>query len=180
MTKKKYIIFFILIFVLILGVGGYIIKYLLKQQETSIDEYTPEEEISEEQSRETIVTIYFTNKETKTLVPEARMIDIKDLINNPYIEILNLLKEGPKSSELEKIFPDDIEFKEITKEGDILKINLSDNYSEYDNNDKELKESKIKAIKKTMAELAEINDIKILINNEELNIWKDKINKIII
>ena len=170
MKNKKYIIFFIIIFVLILGVGYYLINYFKEKQKNNIQEYIPQEEISEQQNRETIVTIYFPNKNTKKIVPEARMIGVKELIDNPYLEILNLLKAGPKNGESNKIFPDDIEFKEIKREGDILKINLSENFLEFDKDNKEMG---IKAIKNTMTELAEINNIKILINGEEKEEFKN-------
>ena len=60
MKSKKIGIIFILILLVVL-IGGYIgIKYVKnKEEETIVDEYTPEEEITEEQARQTIVSLYF-------------------------------------------------------------------------------------------------------------------------
>ena len=90
----------ILSFLVIVSVGFFTIKWLKEanQENEAIvgDEYTPEAEISEEQARQTIVTLYFQNKETKTLTTEARLVDIKDLMNTPYEKLMNLLIEDLK------------------------------------------------------------------------------------
>ena len=52
--------------------------------------------------RQTIVSLYFPSKETKELVPEARLVDIKEIINDPCDKLVNLLIEGPKSEKEEK------------------------------------------------------------------------------
>jgi len=108
MKNKKIIIIFSVIFI-ILVVGGYfLISYLKGRSENQsnngeiVEEYTPEEEITEEQLRQTIVSLYFPNKETKELEPEARMVDIKEMLNTPYDKLVNLLIEGPKDEIKEK------------------------------------------------------------------------------
>ena len=40
------------------------------------------------------------------MAPEARLIDIKEIINTPYEKLINLLIEGPKNDKYEKIIPD--------------------------------------------------------------------------
>ena len=98
------IILFSVLFI-ILVVGGYfIIQHMKNEKNKEISQdYTPQEEISEEQSRQTIVTVYFPNKETKELMPEARMVDIKEMVKTPYDKLINLLIEGPKNEKQEKI-----------------------------------------------------------------------------
>ena len=107
MKNQKIIIIFIILLIIIL-VGGVLgIKYVKnKNKDTIVEEYTPEEEITSEQLRQTIVSLYFPEKETKELTPEARLVDIKELINNPYEKLMNLLMEGPKNDKLEKIIPE--------------------------------------------------------------------------
>ena len=91
MKNKKIAIFFLAILIILL-IGGYLtIQYVRhKEEETAVEEYTPQEEITEEQVRQTIVSLYFPSKETGELNPEARLIDIKDIINNPYEKLVNL------------------------------------------------------------------------------------------
>ena len=87
-SKKIGIIFFILL-VIVLMIGYFLIKYFKENNEEQIqDEYTPEQEITEEQSRQTIVSLYFPSKENDELNPEARLIDIKEIINNPYEQLI--------------------------------------------------------------------------------------------
>lgn len=102
-NKKIITIFSILLIAVVIG-GFFAIKYAKEQKERQIgeQEYIPQEEISEEQSKQTIVSLYFINKETKELVPEARLVNIKDMVNSPYDTLINLLIAGPKSEKQKK------------------------------------------------------------------------------
>ena len=92
MKNKKIVLIFIVLLCFVLIGGFFAIKYFKDKQESDkIQEYTPQEEITEEQYRQTIVSLYFENTETKELMPEARMMDIKELIDNPYEKLINLL-----------------------------------------------------------------------------------------
>ena len=51
--------------------------------ETTMSEYTPEEEITDQQNRMTIVTLYFWDAQNCKMVPEARNVDVKDLVEDP-------------------------------------------------------------------------------------------------
>ena len=66
----------------------------------------PEEEISEEQMRQTTITLYFEDKQSMELVKEEKKVDAKDLIDNPYIYIVNLLILGPNDETLQNPIPD--------------------------------------------------------------------------
>ena len=110
MKNKKIIIIFVVLFIILI-VGGYFLINYLKQNKAEeeqpiVEEYTPQEEISEDQLRQTIVSLYFQNKETKELEPEARLVDIKEILENPYEKIVNLLIQGPKDESKEKIIPE--------------------------------------------------------------------------
>ena len=157
MKNKKIIIIFTILLVIILIGGIWGIKYVKsKNQETIIEEYTPEEEITSEQSRQTIVSLYFQEKESKQLVPEARLVDIKELINNPYEKMMNLLIEGPKNDKLEKNIPEGTKILRIYMENDCLVIDVSSEFLNYDKNDKKLKDNMVKSIVNTMTELTEV------------------------
>lgn len=171
MLNMKRLITVIIIIVLISFTILGVYNFFIKDTKNNIEEYIPEEEISEDQMRQTIVSLYF--KSENIVVPEARLIDVKELLNNPYEQILKMLLEGPKSSNLEKTIPEGTKINKIQKEGDNLNIDFSE---EFINNHKggEIEERiTINSIINTLTELTEINGVKILINGEENKEFKD-------
>ena len=170
MNKTTKIILIILSVALIIGLISFI---FYKNSRKEIKEYAPEEEISEEQVRETIVSLYFRNKTTKSIEPEARLIDVKKLISNPYEILINLLIQGPKNENLEKTIPEGTILRNAKIEGETLIINFSKEFVDNHTNGKEIEEQTIKSIVSTMTELNEINSIKILIEGEENKGFKD-------
>ena len=81
MKNKKILILFIISVILIVVIGYFAIKFVKQKKNNEIQtEYVPQEEISDEQSRETIVSLYFSDKENGLLKPEARLVNVKDLI----------------------------------------------------------------------------------------------------
>ena len=167
MKNKKIFLLFLILFILLL-IGGYFgIKYVKdKKEEENIQEYIPEEEITEEQYRQTIVSLYFADKETGELLPEARMIDIKQIINDPYNVLINMLIEGPKNEKFAKVIPDGTKVLNISKEGDTVTIDFSSEFLNYDKNADIAKNNLIYAIVNTLTELTEINHVKFLVNGE--------------
>mgnify|MGYP006976551653 CR=1 FL=1 len=82
MKNKKILILFIISVILIVVIGYFAIKFVKQKKSNEIqNEYVPQEEISDEQSRETIVSLYFADKETGLLKPEARLVNVKDFPN---------------------------------------------------------------------------------------------------
>ena len=139
-NKKIVIIFSVLLIILIIG-GYFVIKYLKQKGESGeiTEEYTPQEEISEEQLRQTIVTLYFLSKDTKEITPEARLVDIKDIITNPYENLINLLIEGPKNEKNQKVIPDNTKLNKTYMEGDCITLDFSQEILNYDKNDEKAK-----------------------------------------
>lgn len=177
MKNKKIIVVFAVLLIVVL-VGGYFgIKYAKNKAEEknqSInEEYTPEEEITEEQARQTIISLYFPAKETKELMPEARLIDIKELINNPYEKIMQLLIEGPKSDKEEKVVPDGTKVLKTFMENDCLTLDLSAEFLNFDKTNEKSKEILINCIVNSMTELTEVNQVKILINGNQSDEFKE-------
>ena len=171
MKNKKIIIIFTILLLIIL-IGGYFgIQYVKKQKQeetTTIEEYTPEEEISDEQLRQTIVTLYFMSKETKEVVPEARLIDIKELMLDPYNKLVNLLIEGPKNEKQERLIPENTKLIETRLEGDCIILNFSSEFLNYDQTDEQMKEKLLTSIENTMVQLTEVNQVKILVDGNEV------------
>lgn len=164
---KKILIYigviFALIFVIILG---WLVS-VNKNAENNINEIIPQEEISDNQLRQTIITLYFMNKETGELEPEARQIDAKLLLENPYEKILNKLFEGPKNENLIEIIPEGTKINKIEIKDEIVYIDFSDNFINEQTLGEKQEKLIINSILKTLIELNEVNGIKILINGED-------------
>ena len=166
---KKKIIGVILI--LILG-GGIFFINRNKEKET-ISEYKPQEEISDEQLRQSIVSLYFKNKNTDELVPEGRLVDVKLLLNEPYKTLMQFLIDGPKNEKLEKLIPEGTVINKIELKKDILYIDLSKEFIENHEGGEQKESNTIYSIVNTMTQLTEVNGIKILIDGKEDQGFKD-------
>lgn len=164
--NKVFIIFGVLLIAILIG-GYFGIKFVKnKEEETTVTEYTPEEEISQEQLRRTIVSLYFLSKENNVLVPEARLIDIKEIINTPYEKLVNLLIEGPKNEKNKKIIPENTKLLKTYLEGDCVTLDFSSEFLNYNKEDEKEKNNLINSLVNTLTELTEVNRVKILINGE--------------
>lgn len=166
MLDFKRIIVIIIIILLIIGISLGVYFYTNKEEGEEITEYVPQEEISEEQMRQTMVSLYYKNEEQ--LIPEARLIDVKDLIENPYVKIINMLLEGPKNEKLQKIIPEGTKLNKVEKNGEKLTIDFSEEFNKIKEMEKKDSESIIQSIEKTITQLTEINEIEIMVNNEIL------------
>ena len=176
MKNKNIIIIFSVLFVILIVGAYFLITYLRKEsteEQPIVEEYTPEEEISEDQLRQTIVSLYFPNKETKKLEPEARLVDIKEILNSPYERIVNLLIEGPKDEKQEKIIPDNTKLLNSSLEGDCLTLDFSSDFLNYDKTDEKAKENLINSLVNTLTQLTEVNSIRILIDESENEEFKE-------
>ena len=140
-----------------------------------LKEYTPQEEITDEQIRQTILSLYF--KDDNGIIPEARLIDVKKIIKDPYETILELLIEGPKSEKLQKTIPDGTKINKIEKDGDILIIDFSKEFIENHRGGEVDEVYTLKSIIYSLTELAEINGIKIKIDGEENKEFNDGVIK---
>ena len=176
MKKKEgiFIVLFLILIVVILGLVIYISNKNKVENNEIIEEYTPEEEISDEQLRNTIISLYFINKESGEINPEARTININDLIDNPYKYLLEQLIEGPKNEKLQKVIPDNTKINNVELKGDILYIDFSHEFIDNALEGKENESKIIETIVKTVTELNEVNAIKILIDGEENKCFKDE------
>ena len=161
MGSKKTITIFGILLILILVGGFFGIKYAKNRTQNEMKEYT------DEQSRQTIVSLFFVDKETGQLSPEARLVDIKDLVNLPYEKLANLLIEGPKNEKLKKIIPDNTKVLKSYTEKDCLILDFSSDILSYDKEDKNSKQNLINSIVYTMTQFTEINSVKILIEGGE-------------
>lgn len=167
--KKKVVFLILILLIIVIGIICWIIKNNKKDMDDNIEltEYTPQEEISSEQLRQTLITLYFKNKETGNLTPEARMLDSKVLLNNPYNELIKLLIDGPKNESLEKLIPEGTAVNSIEIKKGIVYIDFSEDFIKTGDMGVAEEVKIIYSIVNTLYELTEVSGVKILINGEE-------------
>ena len=172
MNKKIWIIVAGVVILGILVIGGYLI--FVNSEETTYNEIEPQEEISEEQMRQTIVTLYYQNTETKELMPEGKTVDVKNIFTDPYAQLINLLMETPNNEKLKSTIPTGTKLLKAELKGDIVYIDFSKEFTENHPGGKDAENATIYSITNTLTELNEVNGIKILINGQENQSFKDK------
>lgn len=174
MKNKKIIILFIL---LILGLIFFIMTHLQKNDLQDKSEYTPEEEISENQMNQTMVTLYFIEKEKKSLKSEGRLILTNNLLSDPYKELVSLLIVGPKTPDLENSIPNDVRILATNLEKNCVTLDFSPELLNFV--DETQKYNIINCLLNTLTQLNEVNSIKILINGELNENFKEEYSNII-
>ena len=168
--KKK--LFLMLIFLIIIGAIIYfVVNHMSIVKNADNIEYTPEEELSDSQSRETTINLYFLNTENNQLKSEAREINANDLLKNPYKTIVEKLIEGPVNEKLKNVFPEGSRIIDANLSNDCVILNFSEELLNF--KDDIQKYNIINSILDSLTQLNEVNSIKILINNEQ----NDKISK---
>lgn len=176
MCMNKKIILIIIILAILIGVGVWYFFFFNKNNEQQVNEIIPEEEISEEQMRQTIVSLYFYNESAKSLASEGRLIDAKELVEDPYRKLMELLIEGPQNTSLSKTIPDGTRVNKAELKGETLYLDLSKEFIENHQGGEEQESITIYSIVNTMTNLTEVNAVKILIDGKENQAFKD--NKI--
>ena len=168
MINKKIII--LTIFTILIIIATFLIINNNKNRKEI--EYVPQEEISTKQERNTIISLYFKNKETNELMPEARIIDAKDLLNNPYITIIELLIKGPQNDKLESLISENTKINSAVLKGNVLYVDFS---KEFLNNKSGIEEESkvIYSIVNSLTELNEVSYVRILIDGEENKSFND-------
>lgn len=160
MKRKKIVMYSIVVFFILLIIGiGYLIYINVNYNKNQIDisEYTPEQEITDDQLRNTVISLYFLNKETNVLEEERRQTDSKILLENPYKYLIELLIQGPENQDLVKIIPEGTKIVDAKINNGIVSLKFSEKFS---NNE----ETIINSIEKTLKQLNEVVSIEILNN----------------
>ena len=164
--KRKRLLGAIITLVLV-GIGIYFLfrNIEIKKVEDQYQDYTPQEEISDEQNRQTKVLLYFENIENENLEAEIKIIDANLLIENPAQKLIEFLMKGPQNTKLKKLIPDGTILNEVKIENGCAIINFSNEFLNYENEEKKLKI--INSIVNTLTNLKEINSVSFLINGEK-------------
>ena len=165
--KKKIIILIILLVI----IGGIIFVIFnnnkINGENSKIEEYTPQEEISDKQLRETIITLYYLDKETQTIKSEGKLIDSSELLKNPYQLIVQYLIDGPQNENLQSVFPEKTRIIDAKLEKNCVILNFSEEILNYQ--DDTQKYNMINCILNSLTQLNEVNSIKFTINGETKN-----------
>lgn len=173
MKKKKILIILVLI-ILIIIIGVLVYLKIKNDKELIVEtQITPLEEITEEQERQTMISLYYTNAENNTLIPEARKIDVKELVENPYKKLIELIIEKPKNEKLISSIPEGTKVNEAKLKNGIVELDLSKEFIEKQAGDVEKAKLSINAIVNTLTELNEVKGVKILIEGKENQKFKD-------
>ena len=162
--KNKKILFVVGIALACIILIFLIIKYFTKNTEEIITEITPGEEMTEIQERQTIISLYYINIETNTLVPEARVIDVKDLLENPYKTLLENLMLESKNERLKSSIPEGTKINNAILNGDTVELDLSKEFVENLEKNEDKINLSIYSIVNTLTELNEVNYVKISID----------------
>ena len=165
--KNKRVIIYIGIAITIVIIVYIIFRNLNVKEGEKILEYTPQEELADSNIRKTIVSVYFKNIETNTLTPETVCIDVKELVNNPYMKLLNLIATGSSNEKLESTLPEGTKINNVYLKENIVYVDFSKEF--VDNAPRGVEEEGllVYSIVNTLTELNEVSGVKILIEGEE-------------
>lgn len=161
----------IVIFMLILSIIGII---FVKNKIGKNEEIIPEAEIKEnEEINQTLVILYYVDKNKNELATEGRLIDVKELLNNPYEKIVNLLINEPKNENLKSALPKDTYLYSAKLEKDTVILDFSKEFVENHIGSAYEENLTIYSLVNSLCELKDVNYIKILIEGEENKQFKD-------
>ena len=167
MFDKKKVIIIGIILLVIVALVLLVMQFIEINPENQIsEEYTPQQEISEEDLRNTIVTLYFQEKENGALVQEGRLIDVKLLLQNPYETMIQMLILGPEASSYQKLIPEGTMLNKVELKADVLEIEFTKDFLNF--TDDIHKQKTFDSIKNTVTSLSEVNNIKIFVEGEEI------------
>ena len=174
--KNKKILYFIIALAIILVILGILFFFNpdeANNESNKLTEYTPAQEFSDDEIRKTIISLYFKNTETNSLIAEAKAIDVKELYQEPYTYLINMLIAGPESEKLESAIPEGTKVNSCTLKGNTVYLDLSKEF--VDNAPSNITEESmaIYSIVNTLTELNEVTGVKILINGEENKAFND-------
>ena len=166
MKKKKiiFILFFIIAIIILITCS---ISTEIENNVENIEEIQPEPEISEEEIRQTTVNLYFEDKTSGVLAKEERKIDSKNLIDNPYKYVLELLLDGPENEDLNNPIPEGTKLNDIKFEKGIIYIDLSKEFLNANGT------NAIYSVVNTLSEFTEVTGIKYTIDGKNEEKLKD-------
>lgn len=129
-------------------------------------EFVPEVEASNETLRKTNVSAYFKNKASNVIEMENILLDSKNLIKDPYNEIVSILINKPENENLVSIFPDGTAMPEIYYEKGVVTVDFKEN--------SELLKEKInvdeikQVLNDALKQFTEVENVVVIVDSKEL------------
>ena len=164
MKNKKIFFLLILVLIIILISLYFIIKNFKAKNSTNENqtllEYTPEEEISSKQMRETTVTLYFIDS-NNNIKSEGKLIDSVTLLQNPYKQLIELLLSGPQNDGLINVFPENTKILDAKLNNNCVTLDFSEEFLNF--KDDNQKFNMINCVLNTLKQLNEVSSVKILV-----------------
>lgn len=158
--NKRVIIITVLITICISIFLYFNISTEIEQNVENLKEIQPQEEISEEQNNTTEVKLFFNDAISGILTYEKRNINAKELIENPYMYVLQLLIKGPEKSNLKSSIPEGTKINSAELEKGIIHVDLSEEFLNSKGMDA------IYSITNTLSQFNEVQSVKFTINGE--------------
>lgn len=166
MKIKKIIVIMIILLCIIIGV-----RFC---RNNSKEEIIPTPEIEEnEEVKQSLVTLYFIDINKNELVTEGRLIESKELLNNPYEKIVKLLIDKPKNEKLKSAIPEETYLYSAKLENETVILDFSKEFIENHIGSGYEENLTIYSIVNSLCELNEVNYVRILIEGEENKEFKD-------
>lgn len=129
-------------------------------------EYVPELEVSSEELRKTLVSVYLKNKTSNELVKENILVDSKTLLKNPYGEFVSMLIKGSENENLVSVFPEGTTMPEVKFDKGVVSVEFK---KENGVNVESLDIENIKkALNETLKVLTEVDSVKLIVDGKEL------------
>ncbi len=177
MKNKNLFPIILLVIIIIIAIVAIMTTSIEKtSNSTDLNEFTPEEEISNEQLREALLTLYYVNISDNTLKSEGRLIDSTQLLENPYKLIVQYLIDGPKNDALKTVFPNNTKILNAVYSKGCVTLNFSEELLNYE--DENQKFNIINCILNSLTQLTEVNSIKIQINGKTNEKMSEEYSKI--
>lgn len=168
--KKKVIAVVILGFILLIGFviqkNVDVVDVNSNEENSLTTEYIPEEEISKEQDRVTIVTLYFVDPTSGNIVPEARSLDVKELMDDPYKKVIQFLIDGSENDSIGKSIPEGTVLNNVSLNGEELTVDFNENFVSNAETEPEKFLLVVNSVVNTCLEFNDVSRVKFLINGE--------------
>lgn len=129
-------------------------------------EFVPEVEASNETLRKTNVSAYFKNKASNVIEKENILLDSKNLIKDPYNEIVSILINKPENENLVSIFPDGTAMPEIYYEKGVVTVDFKEN-SELLKEGINVDEIK-QVLNDALKQFTEVENVVVIVDSKEL------------
>ena len=176
MIKKFRIIFLTVSIIFIIIFLTFILLKRKNNSKNEVEEFhnievQPEEEVPETSNYETNIKLFLIDPTSGILTGEDVVLDARELVDNPYKYIINLLINPPDSLKVESAIPKGTKINNCVINKGVLTVDLS---SEFLNSSGT---NSIYSIVNTMSQFNEIDSVIFRINGEENDQLKEKFIK---